>query len=507
MSDADSIDQGWGAGGEAKAVTAARWQVNIGGRRVRAMTDTELLVSYKAGKLTPKSLVWSEGMREWAPLGDVPQVAALIRADSEPPASGTRAVGDEPMAGSKNYTSSGSEPPTSPGTSPGTNPGTIAVYERPLATLVFPDSDEPPESSDEPTPAFGMPSKSAVEASLPEANRREPIPGRTTLVDGVFEPAPLLPPLPPRASSAFPSPVTASPLGAALTSTVTPAAQRPVQSDGYATAKATSPITPKLAARLSTPLPAVQAALRTPLPGTQAAAKLKTPLPTTDGSAPTPQSFPAQPSPGLPVVDKPVTSAPPRPAIEFLPPIIVQEKDDDGASVIELPLEAQLPLDDEQRGAAPVTLHDAPFHESTLVLAGRRPKRWVPLGAAVAAAVGAACLASALTALIVKTRPEPPPRIVEKRVLVPAPAPVVEARALATAAPEPEPEAAATPAKEAKASTSTELRSAKSDATSASVKPSWKREDPGALDATESEPTAAAPRRELRAGFPTNPGF
>jgi DNA segregation ATPase FtsK/SpoIIIE, S-DNA-T family len=545
MSDADAIDQAWGTGSVAKPLRTPLWQVNTRGRKVLEMTDAELLAAYKAGKLTAKSLVWSEGMPEWAPLGEVPRITALVRADSVPPASGTRPVADEspPSAGSSSYASPGSEPPTSPGTSP----GTLAVYERPLATIVFPDADDAPESSDEPTPAFGMPSKAAVEAAL---EAREPIPGRTTLVDGAFEPAPPLPPLPPRASSAFPTPVSASPLGAALSSTVSPTPPpAPIRSDGYATAKATAPIArlpPKVptagpapvvvrtslpstasasapstapgapsAAKITTPLPATLGAqsaakIITPLPGLGSwpATKIITPLPTV-GSPEAPQAFAAPPPPALPVVEKAVTSAAPRPAIEFLPPIIVQEKDDDGASVIELPPEAQRELDAHRALEAGVSLQDVPFHESTLVLSGRRPKRWVPLTAAIAAAVGAACLASALTALIVKTRPEPPPRIVEKRVLVPAPAAVAEVPTPAAALPTAEPEATTPARKESKATGANASTASKSEASTASPKASWKREDPGTLDEREaSEPTAAgAPRRELRAGFPTNPGF
>jgi hypothetical protein len=473
--------------------------VNTRGRKVIEMTDAELVASYKTGKLTARSLVWSEGMRQWAPLGDVSRVSALLRADSQPPESYTRAVADEtePAAGTKTYRSAGSEPPTNPGTSPGTNPGTnpgtLAIYERPLATIVFPDGDEAPESSDEPTPAFGMSADDAAPPTIKRVAPQEPHAGRTTLVDGVFEPAPALPPMPPR-PQAFPAPVLASPLGAALSSAGG-------GGDGYALAKAT-PLTLKstpAAPRLVTPLPA-QAA---PAPA---------------AAAPTPSSAFVPPPPPLPAAAKTVTFSPPRPAIEFLPPIIVQEKEDDGASLIELPPEAQLELDQLRAQAEGHEAHvqaaevplDVGFHESTLILAGRRPKRWIPLGAAVAISVGAACLAAAFTAVIVRTRPAPPARVVETRVLVPAPTPTVETPAavtqpaaaapqttLATAAPRPE--------KTAERSASRSEPSASKADVSASTKPSWKREDPGELD--ESSAPAAAPPRQQRAGFPTSPGF
>jgi len=515
------------------------WQVNTRGRKVLEMTDAELLASYKAGKLTSKTLVWSEGMGEWAPLGDVPRIATIIRADSEPPASGTRPVEDEDLrAGSKTYSSAGSEPPTSPGT----NPNALAVYERAIATIEFPDSDDPPESSDEPTPAFGIPASGAVDTPLPKLATAEPIPGRTTLVDGVFDAAPPLPPLPSRSLSAFPAPVSSSPLGAALSSTVSPMPTPPsAHSDGYALAKATplpgtlpvakdrpsspkaSP-SPKLASSPATPLIGRSAAAHAlspqPKPSAHPAPRLVTPLPTAATSAPTPHTpFVApRPPPPLPAAGKAaaddtdeapasqkVMFSPARPAIEFLPPIIVQEKEDDGATVIELPLEAQVGFEPQQQPLDANIPLDAGFHESTLVLAGRRPKRWVPLGAAVAIAVGAACLASALTAVIVGTRPAPAPRIIEKRVLVPAPPPVVETPAPAPAPPAAEPAAEASPARAATKDgrPSVDRSVSKASDSSSAPKPTWKREDPGTLEA----PPAAPTHRSERAGFPTNPGF
>jgi hypothetical protein len=178
----------------------------------------------------------------------------------------------------------------------------------------------------------------------------------------------------------------------------------------------------------------------------------------------------------------------PRPAIEFLPPIIVQEKEDDGASIITLPL-------------------DANFHESTLVLAGRRrQRRWVPLGAAIAAAVGSACLASALTALTVNSR-TPTTRVVEKRVLVPVAAPPAAApeapapRAASTVATAAAERAAPAGNAETVRTVTAERAASKSETSGAAAKP-WRKDDPGAL---EQSPSSSA-RRE-RAGFPTNPGF
>ncbi|HTQ03336.1 MAG TPA: GYF domain-containing protein [Polyangiaceae bacterium] len=555
MSDADSVDLAWGATAQVEpaGVSAPLWQVNTRGRKVVEMSLDELVRTYKSGKLTARSLVWSEGMPEWAPIGEVSKLMRMLRPDSEPPASGARLIGDEtepPVAATKSYTSTGSEPPT--------DPGTLAIYERPLATIEFPDAIEPaPESVDEPTPAFGGPAPS-IRATLPGIAPEDLVPLSAAEVETAPPP---LPPLPARPQAAFPPPVTASPLGAALSSTVSHGSQpfsapkppsAPVPGASYAVAKATSvPSTAALklpaAARLAgsateTPRAVGSNPIATPLPATPpkpaspaAGSKPSTPLPTpsnfkppapapkasaatttakpfspaptaktegvapnTDVSTPTPvgadQKLPhdAVPAPPpMPAAKAPLASAP-RPAIEFLPPIIVQEKEDDGASIIRMPLEppTQVPL-------------DAQFHESTLVLAGRRrPKRWVPLGAAVAAVVGAACLASAVTALMVRTRPEAP-RVVEKRVVVTVPA-TTAAATVAAATPAP---AATTPssAPTERATLASERAAGKSEPSKGESAPakSWRKDDPGALEATQS----GASHRELRAGFPTNPGF
>ena len=86
MNEADSVDVGWGAALQAEPAgpLAPLWQVNTRGRKVVEMPLEELLLTYKSGKLTARSLVWSEGMPEWAPVGEVPRLMRRLRADSEP---------------------------------------------------------------------------------------------------------------------------------------------------------------------------------------------------------------------------------------------------------------------------------------------------------------------------------------------------------------------------------------------------------------------------------------
>jgi hypothetical protein len=570
MNDADSIDGGLTAATQARLGPAERvWQVNTRGRKVLEMSLAELAASVKAGKLSSKTLVWHDGMPGWTPLAEVPELSRIAH-DSEPPTSGARFIGNEPasLAGLKSYVSTGSEPPT--------DPGTLAIYERPLAMIEFPDTMEvTPESVDEPTPAFGS-SRENARTTLPGLAPEDLVP--------VPSSRPGTPPEPPRrAPGVFPSPVTSSPLGAALSSmarsnpsaTPLPPGRSKPHHDvtSYAVAKATPiPSTEALQQALSaadeaaasTPrphtLPAVNGALHKPSapnaaltkPTAPNSAVTKPPAPNsavtkpaapnaavTKPSAPNsavhtplgPNGAVHKPSapngavqkpfaatvvsaePPVPVVPstrtaptvdvaistlkasaaasavapaKSPSSLVPRPALEFLPPIIVQEKEDDGASIITLPL-------------------DANFHESTLVLSGRRrPRRRVPLGAAIAAAAGAACVASALTALVVSSR-APATRIVEKRVLVPVVAPSVtapEAAPPASTAAAP-PERTKTPSNvEAPKAPASERVSSKAETSSPAAK-AWRKDDPGALE----QPASSVARRGQRAGFPTNPGF
>ena len=93
--------------------------------------------------------------------------------------------------------------------------------------------------------------------------------------------------------------------------------------------------------------------------------------------------------------------------------------------------------------------------------------------------------------------------------LVSAPTAVAETPTPAAALPTAEPEAATPARKESKATGANTSTASKSEAGTAGPKASWKREDPGTLDQREaSDPNASGvSRRELRAGFPTNPGF
>lgn len=537
MTDADSLDQAWGSTDGAPALT---WQVNTRGRKTSEMTLAELGASIKAGKLTARTLVWSDGMSEWTPLGDVPSLAKLLR-DSTPPPSGTRPRLEELVGGSRPYTLSSDAT---------TDTGGIAIYERPLALIEFPKEladvedytgrlEELSEPEDEPTRAVITPTRvitpaprPTVPASATASLRSRPSAPRPKAPDPA-EPA--LPPLPPMRSvqptlPLFPAPVSASPLGAALSSTAEVPAQAKAEASQPSASKGTETSAGEAKATSVATTATVSNASADTAPSIAA---------TSSASADTTASTAATSSAGVdsdePASDAAPTVKRPRPAIEHLPPIIVHEKeDDDGASAI-----LELPLHPPPRDPLP-GLREAPFSESTLVLSGRRrARRWIPLNAAISLGIGAACLASALTAVTVRTRPAPP-RVVEKIVTVPAPvvpAPDTAARAARANAPGPS-EHDAQPTKSADAtrpsavdrtakSDSPRAETTKPDAAKSEARAAGTKSDPANTDLTKSEAPAAhnrdaarpdpsgldtemkpnATRREARAGFPTNPGF
>jgi hypothetical protein len=168
MTDADSLDHAWGT---PEVAPATSWQVNTRGRKVSEMTLVELGTSIRAGKLTGRTLVWSEGMSAWTPIGDVPALAKLLRDSTPPPPSGTRPRLED-LIGNRPYGVTGDATTETAG---------IAIYERPLAFLEFPadltDSveeltgplEELSEPEDEPTRTAVVPARVITPVPRPSA--------------------------------------------------------------------------------------------------------------------------------------------------------------------------------------------------------------------------------------------------------------------------------------------------------------------------------------------------
>lgn len=65
------------------------WVVNVTGTDTFEMTGAEISDAYGAGRITEATLVWRQGMSEWAPLGTVPQLLVVL---SHPEPAETEAV-------------------------------------------------------------------------------------------------------------------------------------------------------------------------------------------------------------------------------------------------------------------------------------------------------------------------------------------------------------------------------------------------------------------------------
>jgi hypothetical protein len=176
------IDNGWdalpeyadksGDGDDAVTVsistTPGEWLVNTVDSVVVPMSMAEVVDAMRAHKLTERSLVWRQGMQEWACIAAVPQLKLAARLAPTRPA-----PPDEPSAPPARPTPTPrAKPAPQPGlsrrstlpfgfpTPPGSRPahakptlppprsadevGVLAVYERPAATISFDLSPEQP---------------------------------------------------------------------------------------------------------------------------------------------------------------------------------------------------------------------------------------------------------------------------------------------------------------------------------------------------------------------------
>jgi predicted Zn finger-like uncharacterized protein len=74
---------GGGGGGE--------YSVDFGDNDQRTMQLSEIVAAYNSGQVTAETFVWAEGMGDWQPLGEVPQIVeALHSAASRPSSAGAR---------------------------------------------------------------------------------------------------------------------------------------------------------------------------------------------------------------------------------------------------------------------------------------------------------------------------------------------------------------------------------------------------------------------------------
>ncbi|MFN7962311.1 MAG: GYF domain-containing protein [Thermoanaerobaculia bacterium] len=72
----------------------ANWRIRIGDQQVGPLTLDELVGWARAGRLRMTDLVWTPGMPQWKPAGQVPQLVPLLRAGAPPPAAKTSLADD-----------------------------------------------------------------------------------------------------------------------------------------------------------------------------------------------------------------------------------------------------------------------------------------------------------------------------------------------------------------------------------------------------------------------------
>jgi len=76
-----------------------RWFMSRDGRTKQQFTAAEIIQQCQEGTIDYSTLVWREGLPDWAPLGEVPELAQAVRAFSRPggqPPAGATAVGQRP---------------------------------------------------------------------------------------------------------------------------------------------------------------------------------------------------------------------------------------------------------------------------------------------------------------------------------------------------------------------------------------------------------------------------
>src|SRR6201999_3273420 len=81
---------GGGAGNGAGAASSNEtWMVNVAEGDQRTMSMREVVDAYRSGVVNAETFVWKDGMGDWLPIGQVPEVAAALSGgqsmDSAPP--------------------------------------------------------------------------------------------------------------------------------------------------------------------------------------------------------------------------------------------------------------------------------------------------------------------------------------------------------------------------------------------------------------------------------------
>jgi hypothetical protein len=526
----------------------AEWEVNVEGREIVGMSASEIVLKLRTGELSGQTLAWRDGMEEWTALDALPVFALAAPVSSRPAASESRPKTSEDVTVKRTpqITEIGLQPPApvepvieEPASLESYDPEgatrvrslpdvpleeatvivrdaetlppppapeveavavsargddmaeALAVYERPVATLAFPELDAP---ADEET----------IISDPPDPVSEPPAPVPAPRVSAAEEPpVPPLPKLPSRAlvstaAAAFLPPAhppTRSPSGAPRLSSLGPATgSRPSSPSSPSITK--KPLVPSTPAGAAEPAPLVEALLsltndreRQPAappaasPNPTPAKVSSTPpkAPSAKASAKAPSAPPIRVKPEAPVVTvepaKRAEAAAPRmqrqhtpaetplaraaserpPAVETPTPVAAAAALP-GAAVSPPPAPPiPLPADSEPLNEAPPPPPPPPLPERgspnlaglpanatpTIILredrdadtmiTNLRPARSVPLRTAVAGGAVSTLLGSLITGLVVSSMQPDPPK------LPPPPATVATVVAAPVPPPAPEP--------------------------------------------------------------------
>lgn len=140
--------------------TEAEYSVDFGDNDQRTMSVAALVEAYNAGEVTTETYVWAEGMADWAPLGDMPDIVDALHA----------AATSSPQASTSSDPAGSPAPHSEP-------PASAPVTSAPLTSAAAPTESAPqPEA----TPDFSAAAGLSARAASPwenEAHRAAARPG------------------------------------------------------------------------------------------------------------------------------------------------------------------------------------------------------------------------------------------------------------------------------------------------------------------------------------------
>lgn len=172
---------------ESPASSDAVWTVNIADDDQRTMTLPELVDAYHSGVITAETYLWAEGMTDWVPLAEVPEVVAALGSETppdeaepvrdsmfhEPPAAmGDDAPADSARGGDEDLGQGGFSPTSTPQPL-GARDEQSVLFSLSALTASAPKVSVPPSSTGGPTEDSGLIDLNALAAKAQESSAGE----------------------------------------------------------------------------------------------------------------------------------------------------------------------------------------------------------------------------------------------------------------------------------------------------------------------------------------------